>query len=195
MHYQVPNGVNQDGFVTLGVDTNNAAVPAQITSRGYGIGQYTLFHHPPTAAEVIGVISNPAQNVNQAVTDLEDKFNNEVNGSSSDTQASDRIAEVGAVPLRICQYGAGDARYMTDCANCMTAATLVNITAGITPFYQGASGTYARTQYHKGSYQNVPLRANIPCDWPYAVRRYNGSGVNSYDYQAEVLRRMVPAVG
>jgi hypothetical protein len=51
---------------------------------------------------------------------------------------------------------------------------------------------YDNTQYHKqASYGNVPLRKAIPCDWPYAVRRYNGSGVNSYDYQAEVLLKVL----
>jgi hypothetical protein len=32
------------------------------------------------------------------------------------------------------------------------------------------------------------VRAEIPCDWPYAVRRYNGSGINSYHYQVRILR-------
>jgi hypothetical protein len=27
--------------------------------------------------------------------------------------------------------------------------------------------------------------------WPYAVRRYNGAGVNSYHYQAQVLLRVL----
>jgi hypothetical protein len=80
---------------------------------------------------------------------------------------------------------------MTDCANCLVNATLFNITSGVTPVYAGSNMTYAQTQYHQGSYDNVPVRANIPCDWPYAVRRYNGGGVNSYDYQAEVLLRVL----
>lgn len=37
----------------------------------------------------------------------------------------------------------------------------------------------------------MPDRAAFGCDWPYAVRRYNGSGINSYHYQAQVLRRLV----
>jgi hypothetical protein len=36
----------------------------------------------------------------------------------------------------------------------------------------------------------VPDRAKLGCDWPYAVRRYNGSGVNSYHYQYQVLQRL-----
>jgi hypothetical protein len=36
----------------------------------------------------------------------------------------------------------------------------------------------------------VPDRAALGCDWPYAVRRYNGSGVDSYHYQFQVLERL-----
>ena len=72
----------------------------------------------------------------------------------------------------------------------MSGAGQTNIVGGVTPFYAGSPDTYARTQYHQGSYTDVPVRANLLCDWAYAVRRYNGSGVNSYDYQAEVLQRI-----
>ena len=36
----------------------------------------------------------------------------------------------------------------------------------------------------------VDLTAPTWSDWPYAVRRYNGSGVNSFWYQAEVLLKV-----
>ncbi|MGB9145888.1 MAG: hypothetical protein WCC14_08715, partial [Acidobacteriaceae bacterium] len=84
-------------------------------------------------------------------------------------------------------------RSMSDCAQCMSSAGQMNIVAGVTPFYAGCAETYAATQYHAGSYANVPVRANLLCDWAYAVRRYNGSGVNSWDYQAEVLLRVAGA--
>ena len=61
---------NSDNCVTIGLDRNNSANPAAITSRGFGIGQYTLFHHPPTADEVAGVIADPVENVQQAVSDI-----------------------------------------------------------------------------------------------------------------------------
>ena len=191
MHFQVPSGANSDNSVTVGLDRNNSGAPAAITSRGFGIGQYTLFHHPPTSDEVGGVIADPVKNVQQTISDLSDKFRNYVNGTTGNTQADDRIAEVGTGALRVCQYAAGDTRYMSDCANCMVSATPVNITSGVTHVYAESQMTYAQTQYHKGSYNDVPIRANIPCDWPYAVRRYNGGGVNSYDYQAEVLLRVL----
>ena len=47
------------------------------------------------------------------------------------------------------------------------------------------------TQYHKHDrLDDVPERAAIGCDWAYAVRRYNGSGVNSFWYQAELLLKV-----
>lgn len=191
MHYQVPHAANHDHWVTIGLDRNRSAVPEAITSRGFGIGQYTLFHHPPTPEEVAEVITDPAKNVQQAVSELHGKFTNFVNGSTSSAQASDRIAEAGTGALCTCQYQAGDPRHMSDCVRCLADATLVDITAGVTPVFSGSTLTYAQTQYHPGSYKSVPLRANIPCDWPYAVRKYNGGGVNSYDYQAEVLLKIL----
>lgn len=193
MHYQVPGSTSSDHWVTVGLDRNNSANPSAITSRGYGIGQYTLFHHPPTPDEIALVITDPVKNVQQAIDELHDKFTNFVNGASSNNQASDRIAEFGAGALRNCQYPESDTRYMTDCATCLANATLFDIAAGVTPVYAGNSMTYAQTQYHTGSYKGVPVRAKIPCDWPYAVRRYNGGGVNSYDYQAEVLLKILKA--
>jgi len=36
----------------------------------------------------------------------------------------------------------------------------------------------------------VLIRAAVGCGWPYGVRRYNGSGVNSYWYQAKILLKV-----
>ena len=36
----------------------------------------------------------------------------------------------------------------------------------------------------------VPDRAEFGCDWPYAVRRYNGSGPDSYHYQTTILLKL-----
>jgi len=184
-HFQVPGGSNTDSFVTVGLDRNDSANGAAITSRGYGIGQFTLFHHPPTSDELSGVISDPAANASATIKEFRNKFDTCVVGPAD--RADDRIAEVGTGPLRLCKTQPGDPLYMMDCVNCCKAAGSMDIVAGTTPVYAGAALTYGETQYHKGSYTNVPVRARIPCDWPYAIRRYNGSGVNSYDYQAEVL--------
>jgi peptidoglycan hydrolase-like protein with peptidoglycan-binding domain len=187
--FQVPSNSNRDNFVTIGLDHNDEANPAVVTSRGYGIGQFTLFHHPPTADEVAGVVSNAMLNAGAAISVLREKFDEFIIGPI--TTAQDRIAEHGTSPLRACKYAPGDPKYMNDCANCCKAAGSFTIVAGQTPVYAGAQMNYDTTQYHRGNYSDVPIRANIPCDWPYAIRRYNGAGVDSYNYQAEVLTRIV----
>lgn len=190
-HFHVPSSSNPDSFVTVGLDANDRENPCHITSRGFGIGQFTLFHHPPTPDEINNFIGDPVKNVGQAINELLEKFNRYVNGPAD--QADDRIHEVGDGPLRICIYPPTDARYMKDCLACLQNARTQNIIAEETLVYPGSSMTYAHTQYHEGSYDEVPIRAKIPCDWPYAVRRYNGSGPNSYDYQAEVLSKILNA--
>lgn len=182
--FQVPEGANQDNFVTVGLDHNNETSPVPITSHGYGIGQFTLFHHPPRPEEIAGVVSNATLNVGSAISTFRAKFDHYIIGPI-DT-AEDRIQEHGNAPLRQCRYPSGDALYMKDCSNCCRLAGTFDIVAGVTPVYAGAQTKYDVTQYHKGDYTDVPVRANIPCDWPYAIRRYNGS----YDYQAEVLLRI-----
>lgn len=184
-HFQLPTRSSQDSFITVGLDRNNKAAPEQITSRGFGLGQYTLFHHPPRPDEVSDFMLDPVRNVERAENELRAKFDQFVCGPA-DT-ADDRKAEHPLLSLRLCRYAASDARYMSDCANCARAVRKLTIAAG-TPFYAGASGSYAVTQYYSTlPYQNVPDRAEFLCDWPYAVRRYNGSGVNSFHYQTRVL--------
>jgi len=177
-HYREPAPDNEDNFVVVGLDRNGEE-NARITSRGYGIGQYTLFHHPPAPEEVSTVILDPAANVQQAARELEAKFERFVAGQTPATRASDREQEIGSAPLRRCRFAPEDPRYLTACRECAAAAARVTV-------------TLEPTQYHpRGQYAGVPDRKQFGCDWPYAVRRYNGSGVNSYHYQAQVLLRIL----
>jgi peptidoglycan hydrolase-like protein with peptidoglycan-binding domain len=186
-HFNVPGAGNADTYVTVGLDRNDTQNPDHITSRGYGLGQYTLFHHPPATQE-LAELCTPEKNVQQAFAELRDKFDHFVVGSSG---ADDRSAEHPGVPLRLCRYDSADARYFCDCKACAQAAPKLNIVAG-TPFYPGASGTYQPTQYYQSaSHPGTPNRAAFACDWPYAVRRYNGAGVNSYHYQCIVLHNLL----
>lgn len=190
-HYREPGPGDEDAYIVVGLDTN-AEADHIITSRGYGAGQYTLFHHPPAAAEVRDFVLDPARNVSKAAGELREKFDRFVAGPTANTRADDRTAELGAGPLRLCKYSAGDSRYMTDCVQCARDAGLVNIHSGSTPVFAGSSLKFAPTQYYKsGSYTGVPRRAGIGCDWPYAIRRYNGAGINSYHYQARVLLHLL----
>ena len=81
---------------------------------------------------------------------------------------------------------------MRECRQCMMDAGRHDIRKGITRFYRGSRNTFEPTQYYKkADYHNVPVRKNVPCDWPYAERRYNGSGINSYHYQTIVLKNLL----
>jgi len=186
-HYREPEPDNDDSFVLVGLD-RNAAEPEAVTSRGFGVGQYTLFHHPPAKAEFDEYVADAAKNLQHAALELRDKFDRFVNGNTPGTRADDRQAEFGRGPLRVCKYAPSDPRFLTDCRRCLQEAGTTEIRAGVTRFYEGARPVYEPTQYHpERHYEGVPVRARIGCDWPYAVRRYNGGGLNSYHYQTKVL--------
>lgn len=188
-HFRTPTATDADDFIVVGLDRNDSGRPDRITSRGFGMGQYTLFHHPPRADEIESLMLDPVQNVQRAIRELDDKFRHFVVGTTPGTQADDRLSEIGWGALRLCRYGADDPRHLTDCARC-AAERLVNI-GPATPLYPGTSATLHPTPYHpETGYAAVPDRSRLGCDWPYAVRRYNGSGVNSYHYQYQVLRRL-----
>jgi hypothetical protein len=189
-HFNEPGKNDEDTFITIGLDTNSD-LKHIITSRGYGAGQYTLFHHPPRKEEVEEFMLDVKKNLQKAIKELREKFDHFVNGNTSGTTADDRIAEYGRGPLRLCKYPLDDPRYMKDCKRCMIDAGQQDIKEGVTPFYKGSRHTFKPTQYYKkASYNSIPIRKNVECDWPYAVRRYNGSGINSYHYQARVLRNV-----
>jgi hypothetical protein len=187
-HFNEPQGPNQDNFIIVGIDRNDADKD-RITSRGFGIGQYTLFHHPPTDEEVRDFMLDPVRNVSKAVRELRDKYDHFVAGATPGLQADDRKGDGISGGLRICKYAATDPRYMDDCKNCAIAAGTQDIVSGQTVLYSGTTEKYEPTQYYKdASYAQVPVRGRIGCDWPYAMRRYNGSGINSFHYQARVLK-------
>ena len=191
-HYCVPTASDPDGFVIVGLDRNDQHAPDHVTSRGWGLGQFTLFHHPPTAREANGFITDPAGNVSQAFAELRDKFDNFVLPNAPGLGADERRIEIPAgTGLRLCRYQPADPKYMTDCKACAVAARKVDIHLG-TPAYAGAPFGYTPTQYYSHTdYSGIPDRSDFGCDWPYAVRRYNGSGINSFHYQTRVLQNLL----
>ena len=61
-----------------------------------------------------------------------------------------------------------------------------------TPDYAGANFGYQPDQYYPTAvYHGVPNRADFLCDWPYAARRYNGSGNDSFHYQTRILLNLL----
>ena len=188
-HFNVPRAGDSDTFVIVGFDRNDKANPNHITSRGYGIGQYTIFHHPPRPQELQDAIVDPVRNVQKAYAELRDKFDHFVVGPAD--KADDRTVEHPLLSLRLCRYSPADQRYLRDCRNCALAARKVNIVRG-TPVYAGASISYQPDQYYpSANYAGVPDRADFPCDWPYVARRYNGSGNNSFHYQTRILLNLL----
>ena len=186
-HFNVPSHTNYDSFVTVGLDHDDPAAPERVTSRGYGLGQYTLFHHPPTATERDTIILDPLTNARAAFGAVRGKFDHEVISTDPRLRADDRHAEWPLSALRICKYPATDARYLADCRACAAAAGKISIAPG-RPVYPGASLKWAATHgYPSATYDDAPDRTGFGCDWPYAARRYNGGGINSYHYQLRVL--------
>jgi hypothetical protein len=190
-HYNEPSEGDDDTYIVVGLDTN-AREKHIITSRGYGAGQYTIFHHPPRPEEVTGFMDDVQKNVTKAIAELREKFDQFVLGDTTGTRADDRIAEYGEGQLRECKFDKADQRFMRDCARCAGEAGTRDIVEGETRLYKGSKFFYVPTQYYKSaSYKNVPVREKLGCDWPYAVRRYNGAGINSYHYQARVLKNLL----
>jgi hypothetical protein len=148
-----------------------------------------LFHHPPRLQELQDFILDPVGNVSKGLQELRHKFDRFVVGP--DSSCDDRRVEHPLLSLRLCRYTPADKRYMRDCGNCASAVRKLDIARG-TPVYSGAALSYQPDQYYSScSYGGVPDRAEFPCDWPYAVRRYNGGGVDSYHYQTRVLMNLL----
>lgn len=190
LHFRVPTASDADNFVVVGLDRNNKAAPDAITSRGYGLGQFTIFHHPPRPDEIQDFILDPVRNVGRAFRELREKFDRAVLGPAD--VADDRIAEHPLLKdLRLCRYARDDKRFMRDCRNCAMQAGKLEIEPG-TPAYAGASFGYQPSQYYASAiYHGVPNRADFRCDWPYAARRYNGSGNDSFHYQTRILLNLL----
>ena len=187
-HYSVPTSSDIDSFVVVGLDHGDNVHPDRVTSRGYGIGQFTIFHHPPRLDEVATFIVDPVDNVRAAISELGEKFHGFVAGPTD--RADDRDVEHVGVPLRTCRYKIDDPLYLEDCSTCARTARRITVARG-TPLYDGSQKSYQPDKYYPSAdYGSVPDRSDFLCDWPYAARRYNGSGLDSFHYQTRILRNL-----
>src|SRR5262249_1539146 len=121
-HFNEPKPDDKDTFITIGLDRNLPGQPHVITSRGYGAGQVTLFHHPPSKSEVQDFMMDVGKNLKKAIGELRDKFDNFVNGKTSGTRADDRIADFGSGPRPICKFRPDEPGYLKDCGKCLVDA-------------------------------------------------------------------------
>jgi putative peptidoglycan binding protein len=195
-HFNEPKIGDEDTFITVGLDRNVKGQPHIITSRGYGAGQFTLFHHPPQHSEVTDFMLDVGKNLQKAINELKEKFDHFVVGKDKETRADDRFAEIGTEPLRVCKFKPDEPGFLRDCKQCLVDAGKTSIEANVTALYKGSPDVFATTSNYNMTrdaafYHDVPVRANIPCDWPYAVRRYNGGGPDSYHYQVRILQHLL----
>jgi hypothetical protein len=110
-HFRVPAGANTDNFVTVGLDTKFPDEQNRVTSRGYGLGQFTIFHHPPRATEISEFIDDPVRNVAKAHEEFREKFDKFVaHQPPRDSDADDRRAEHPGEQKRDNRYNSGHVR-------------------------------------------------------------------------------------
>jgi hypothetical protein len=78
-----------------------------------------------------------------------------------------------------CHYPEGDERWYA-CKACVQSVPT-------TP------KDWTNTRWHRWKCNSVPDYQQIPCSWPEAIRRYNGSGNEAFAYRDEILTRVVGA--
>jgi hypothetical protein len=78
-----------------------------------------------------------------------------------------------------CQYPEGDECWYA-CKACINNFPTVKI-------------DWTTTRWHRWKCNTVPDYQQIPCGWPEAIRRYNGSGAEAQAYRDEILTRIVGA--
>ncbi len=179
-----------DGLIRLVLERGDAAAPQRITARRYGLAGYRLDHHPPTAAEVAAVIVDPIGNAGQAAAALEAAFGalpvrRRIAGAAG---SDDRDAEHPILDLRPCRYPPQDPRFLRDCRACAAAAGTVAIVGGAPVYYRAALTYLPTASWPVADRAGVPRRADFLCDWPYAIRRAAGDGIDSYHAQAAMLQ-------
>jgi hypothetical protein len=171
---------DSDGFVKLRCEFwgqyKNADHPDyQIRYRSYGMLQILDMGHPEdsyTRGEEVGNITNRELKYSVA-----------------------KNIEAGACLLKSllrgdkCKYPHGDNRWY-GCKACVQSVPTVARDWTNTRWHRLPA---LRRQPGRWKCNSVPDFAKIPCGWPEAIRRYNGSGAEAQAYRDEILTRIVSA--
>jgi len=170
---------DSDGFVKLRIEFwgqyNRGDHPDyQIRYRSYGMLQILDMGNPDdsyTRGDEVGGITN--RELKESVA---------------------KNIEAGACLLRSllrgdkCQYPQGDDRWYA-CKACVQSVT--TMPKDWTNTVEGVVERIAPR--HRWKCNAVPDFEQIPCSWPEAIRRYNGSGNEAFAYRDELLTRIVGA--
>jgi hypothetical protein len=165
------NHFDSDGFVKLRceffADSHlEGKVGCQIRYRSYGMLQILDLGHPEdeyTRGDEVGGLTNRELKYSVA-----------------------KNIEAGAYLLKSllrgkkeCLFTQDDRRWY-DCKACLSKIPKV-------------SQDWTRTKWHRWKCAAMPDLEKIPCSWPEAIRRYNGSGIEAFAYRDEILTRIVNA--
>lgn len=176
-----------DGYPTVGLDFNNKSQPYVITSRGLFLSQRTIFNYP-FPQESLDSFDSVSEDLKFVINALDLKYKRYV--VSADVRARDdlRFKSFGDQPLRGCKYEQSDERFMKDCKNCVWSGKLKDYKEGKSLIDVPGKWVLKPSIYHRNKdYLGYPDYEDFPCDYVYAIRRYNGSGVNSFHYLMRVL--------
>jgi len=178
-----------DGYPTIGLDFNDKSNPERITSRGFFVSQRTLFKYPVDQSRIDSMDSLD-EDLNFFSRHLENKYKKYIVSSKPSVRDDLRLESFSKSELRGCKYSPDDSKYMIDCKNCVEGLKRRDYPLGVR-LAKGSSWKLRKTRYHKrDGYKNMPDFKEFPCDYLFAIRRYNGGGINSFHYLMQVLEHL-----
>ncbi len=179
----------KDGYPTVGLDYNDKKISHRITSRGLFLSQRTFFSYPIQQSELDGFNSLDTD-MRFFSSHLRSKYNNFVVSNKVASRDDLRHFSFGGSKLRGCKYDSSDARYMKDCKNCVFSLNKRTYVEG-DRLAKGSGWKFRKTKYHRRDvYKSMPDFKEFPCDYLFAIRRYNGGGINSFHYLMQVLEHL-----
>lgn len=181
----------KDGYPLVGLDYNSDE-DYIITSRGLFYSQRTIFSYPISKKEF--------DSMNDLESDMEfffdhifGKYQNFVVSSSAKARDDLRysVPEFKDLDLRGCKYEESDSKYMKDCKACLKECPSKDYLMGDSLLGNGR-WIIKPTHYHRiQDYEGFPDFHHFPCDYVFTIRRYNGSGINSFHYLMRVLAHLL----